>query len=441
MQNKFMDQERVDFLMEKVKASSKKGLLPAWPRTEKELPLVDLEVDWVRFSTLNHRTRAEQRREIHATGNADLFTSDPMGQTAQKAQYKILCNQSGFEDLKIDLSERGQQEHAVVTAEGVLINGNRRAAALRSLLRDDNNLNCRYVRCLILPADSTASEVLQLETELQVAKDFKQEYSWVNQALLIEELYESYARDFSRVATLMHKKEKEIREDYEKIQQVNQLIALSHGKWLHVDFEPNESAFNELAQHIRNKNDGERESVRAVYFLGTLAGVNYRDLRHLRRADADELVADELRGEEQLAEILELSATQSEGEKKKDDLLDDVLGESNYISVVRQVLEFVAGLDRDQPLELPSGAEVELADVYDLLGRAVNKAAEEAEEQRRDINAARAPIVRMERALAEITRAHDSLATARAIPGWDEPLFSAKIVAVEARLNMLKDDE
>jgi len=366
---------------------------------------------------------------------------DPLGQTAQKAQYEILCGQTGFKDLKIDLGERGQQEHAVVTAEGVLINGNRRTAALRSLLHDDKNLNCRYVRSLVLPADSTPSEILQLETELQVARDFKQEYSWVNQALLIEELYESYGRDFSAVAALMRLKEKEIREDYEKIQQVNQLVALSQGKWLHVDFEPNESAFNELAQHIRNKNDGEREAVRSVYFLGTLAGVNYRDLRHLRRADAEDLVGDELRGEEQLSEILEAAAAKYKDVGQEDDLLDDVLGDSTSTSIVRQTLEFVAGLDKEKPVELPSGTEVEVADIYDLLGSAVTKAAEEAEEQRKDINAVRTPIVRLERALAEITRARDSLATARAITGWDEALFSAKIDAVETKLNELKDSE
>jgi len=436
-----MDQERVDFLTEKMSASSKKGLLPAWPRTDKELHLVDIEVGWVRFSTLNHRTRAEQQRTIHKTGNVNLFTSDPMGQTAQKAQYEILCGQAAFDELKKDLKERGQQEHAVVTAEGVLINGNRRAAALRSLLHDDNNLNCRYVRCLVLPADSSSSEILLLETELQVAKDFKQEYSWVNQALLIEELYGSYGRDFSKVATLMHRKEKEIREDYEKIQQVNQLVALSQEKWLPVDFEPNESAFNELAKHIRNKNAEEREAVRSVYFLGTLAGVNYRDLRHLRREDAEKLVADELRGDEQLSEILELSTSHSEDDANKDELLESALGESNNVSEVRQVLEFVAGLDREQPVKLPSGSDVEVSDIYNQLGRAVNKAAEEAEEQRKDVNAVRAPIKRMERALDELTRARDSLATARTFSSWDEAKFSTMVVAVDSKLNELKDGE
>ncbi len=439
MLNQFMDQERVDYLKAKVASSSKRGLLAAWPRADKEFQVVELEVGWVRFSTLNHRTKAEQRREIHETGQPDLFTMDPLGQTAQEAQYAILRGQAGFKDLKEDLADRGQQEHGVVTAEGVLINGNRRAAALRSLLNDDNNLACRYVHCLVLPSDATPSEMLQLETELQVAKDFKQDYSWVNQALLIEELYASHDRDYDRVAALMHRKAKEIRENYEKIQQVNQLVALAQGKLLHVDFEPNESAFNELAQYIRNKNDDEKEAVRTVYFLGTLTGVNYRDLRHLRRPDADGMVDAELRGDEQLTEVLNLAEMNANENDAGGSLLDDVLGDEGDVGLVQTVLKYVASLGQDS-IALPSGDLVEAADVFRQIGRAVSKAAEEAEEQRRDVSAATAPINRLERALAELARAHDALPRARAVPSWDEELFKAKLMTFEARFNELKGD-
>ena len=66
MTNPVLDQERMEFL----KARNVLGQvpLPAWPRQTKELNLVELEVDWVRFSTLNHRTRAEQRAEIAHRG-------------------------------------------------------------------------------------------------------------------------------------------------------------------------------------------------------------------------------------------------------------------------------------------------------------------------------------------------------------------------------------
>src|SRR5262249_6246086 len=162
---------RAQFLRARI--SDKKALLPAWSRSDKELPAVEVEVEWVRFSTLNHRTKAEQLRAIHKADRPDLFTADPLGKEAQDAQYKILCGQEGFDALKADLKERRQQEYAVVSAEGVLINGNRRAAALRSLYREDDHRDSRYMRCLLLPEDATPDELVDLEAELQIARDFK----------------------------------------------------------------------------------------------------------------------------------------------------------------------------------------------------------------------------------------------------------------------------
>ena len=52
MQNPVLDQERVQFLIARQGSSSDKRIrLPAWPRPDKELWQVDLEVTWVRFST------------------------------------------------------------------------------------------------------------------------------------------------------------------------------------------------------------------------------------------------------------------------------------------------------------------------------------------------------------------------------------------------------
>ena len=77
------------------------------------------------------------------------------------------------------------------------------------------------------------------------------------------------------------------------VQQLHQLVALSNGQRYHADFVGNNSAFRELAIHVRGKSPQEAASVRSVYFLGTLAGTNYRDLRHLRRSDAVEFVQEE----------------------------------------------------------------------------------------------------------------------------------------------------
>lgn len=441
IQNRFLDQERAEFLQIKVEASKKRERLASWPREDKELPVVELDVNWVRFSTINHRTSAEQKRAIQITGNPGLFTDDPIGKTAQDAQYEILTQPSAFVDIKADLKIRGQIDNAVVTADGFLINGNRRAAALRSLLQDDHHLNANYIRCHVLPFDTTSAEIIRLETELQVAEVFKEDYSWVNRALLIEELYEQHDKNFDVLAALMHRKVEEIKEDFEKIQQLNQLVALSQGEYLHVDFEANESAFDELSQHIKNKNAREQESVRNVYFLGTLTETPYRKLRHLRRPDGEELVADELREDPQLASIIELVEAQTEiNSSDHDELLDDVLGEEPENSIVRQILEFMGTHDKEEPIRLLNGDKLEMLDVREGVARAVIKAADEAAEQLKDINAVKAPMLRLEKAKTEMSFAKNALGKARAIPGWNEEEFVTLLTEVEEILGIIRED-
>ena len=441
MPNPVLDQERVEFL--RARAKTKHELLPAWPRPDKELPVVQVEVDWVRLSTLNHRTRAEQLQAIHLSGRADLFTADPLGTDAQVAQYKILCSQRGFEDLKKDLLERRQQEPAVVSAEGILINGNRRVAALRSLYHDEHCLESRYVRCLLLPEDATGEELVDLEAELQIAKDFKEEYTWVNEAMLIEELYEREGRDFAHVSRKMHRDEKGVRALYEKLQQLHQLVALSKGTKLHIDFVENESAFDELAKHIKNKAREEQESVRSSYFLGTLAGVNYRTLRHLRRPDAADLVFAELERNPGVRPLLSaLSSTETPFFDPGKDPLHELLGDKDGLASgskrLMEVLGYLATKREEQSVPLVNGESAVVNDLLVSVQSAVEAAAAEAEEQSKDEAAVNAPIARLQEAALKVERAGEMLSRARSLADWNEQEFQSIAEEILSKVATLK---
>lgn len=428
MTNPVVDQDRADYL--RARASQETVQVPAWPRTRKALKLAELEVEWVRFSTLNHRTRAEQRAAISRTGNTGLFSTDPLGPTAQEAQYKILRGQEGFHEIKQDLGERGQQDPAIVTADGVLINGNRRAAALRSLYLDDNQLDAQYVRCLVLPDDATASELTDLETELQIARDFKQNYGWINEALLIEELFERENKNFERVAKRMHREVADVASLYSKLQQVHQLVDLSSGARQHIDFNDNESAFDELAKHIKNKQPAETEAVRSVYFLGTLSNVNYRRLRLLRRPDAAEKVHSELENDPTLKKLMAAAASPRAPEAEHD-ILDDVLGTEAEAGQLTPLLSFLAGKSPDEAVILEDGSNFEVNDVLESLHSAINAAADEAEEERRDHSAQWAPLDRADKAIVQFERALKALPRARSFQGFDESAMAERISRLE----------
>ncbi|AWJ87751.1 hypothetical protein TSH58p_30020 (plasmid) [Azospirillum sp. TSH58] len=440
MTNPVLDQERVAFLEARRKSAPKTALLPAWPRYDKELPLVELEVTWVRFSTLNHRTKAEQLREMRKSGRFDLFSADPLGPEAQEAQYGILRSQEGFALLKEDLKERQQQEPAVVTAEGVLINGNRRSAALRSLFIDDSHAQARYVRCLVLPGDATPTELLDLETELQVARDFKEDYSWVNEALLIEELFNREGKNWDRVARKMHRDVNDVRNLYEKLQQLHQLVALSDGTRHHVDFNDNESAFDELAKHIRNKPKEEAESVRSTYYLGTLAGVNYRDLRNLRRQDAADLVRREMEADPALQPLLRTVESASQ-DVEGGDALDELLGGDDAPTGLTDVLSFLAKKKLDEVVRLADGQTAVVGDLFGTIRSAVTAAAREALEEKKDLEALKTPVDRVVNAIKDAERALAALPKARRFDEWDEDAFQANVASLKAVVAKLERRE
>jgi hypothetical protein len=432
-----LDPRRAAYIDKVLESARTKHTMPvaAWPRPDKHLRQIDIDVKWLRFSVLNHRTRAEQLQAAREAGVPDLFQRDPLGEDAQKAQREILSRQEGFKELKEDLAKREQREPAIITADGILINGNRRTAAMFAL-NEANPTVARYVNCLVLPKDATKAELTDLETELQVAKDFKQDYSWINEALMIEELYDREDKHFGRVAERVHHKPAEVRDLYEKLQQVHQLVALSGGARDYVDFEANESAFDELAKHIRNKPPAEADAVKNVYQLGTLSGVEYRKLRNLRRPDADRLVEAEMEKDPALNALLVTARAQSQPV----DELDELLGDAPKQSAVRSVLQLVADKSPESTISLDGQNEpAEITDILSSVRAAVQSAAAEAKEDAQDQSTLEAPLERAERAVGELQRLLALVARARALPRWDEAKLEALLTQVEALIGRVRE--
>ena len=78
------------------------------------------------------------------------------------------------EKTKADLAKNGQQVDGVITNDGRIVDGNRRATLLRSLFNGEadkygqNVEDFRYFNAIILPEDVDAKEIMALETMLQI---------------------------------------------------------------------------------------------------------------------------------------------------------------------------------------------------------------------------------------------------------------------------------
>lgn len=99
--------------------------------------------------------------------------------------YDLILNEhpADNERTKADLAKNGQQVDGVITNEGIIVDGNRRATLLRALFNGEadkygqNVEDFRYFNAIVLPDDVDGKEIMALETMLQIGVDKKVDYN------------------------------------------------------------------------------------------------------------------------------------------------------------------------------------------------------------------------------------------------------------------------
>lgn len=99
--------------------------------------------------------------------------------------YNLILNEHPTDNnrTKEDLAKNGQQEDGVITNDGIIIDGNRRATLLRALFTGEADQyaqsveSFRYFNAIVLPEDIDSKEIMALETMLQIGVDKKVEYN------------------------------------------------------------------------------------------------------------------------------------------------------------------------------------------------------------------------------------------------------------------------
>lgn len=91
------------------------------------------------------------------------------------------------EALKADLRVNGQLDPGVITRDGAVINANRRMAILSALYDETHEPKFEYLRVARLPKDVDERDLWRIEAGLQFAKEFRLDYSPVNELLKLKE--------------------------------------------------------------------------------------------------------------------------------------------------------------------------------------------------------------------------------------------------------------
>ena len=165
--------------------------------SEHSLPVVTLPIDLLLYRLANARTKDDQLSSI-AQGrySSDYFdTAHQEDVDVQQAQHELLFEfaQQGQGESVVPIygeleKKKKQTEPILITNRGLVVNGNRRTAAMRELLQQPGTGSFNHISCMVLPASATEADLIEIEFKLQMAPETRLPYTWTNEARICKQL-------------------------------------------------------------------------------------------------------------------------------------------------------------------------------------------------------------------------------------------------------------
>ncbi|MGW6409230.1 hypothetical protein ACWF95_18920 [Streptomyces vinaceus] len=248
------------------------------------MEVIELPLDSLYFNPGTHRVRAQRTHNPTRDSQleADPYSADGQGYLADLLKADPSdprIRDTAFDKLKESLLQYGQNDPGLVTHHGVLVNGNTRAAALREARKTS-------MRVGVLPSSFTWADINAVELSLQLRKDHRRDYSYINRLLAMEELAElgrtpeDIAREF-RIQVKTYKQERwilaTIRELIERSRTGGASLSL-------IDFEMDQEKLKELERLYKNLSEveaDEAEVLKEWRLSAILLGFSKTDVRHI----------------------------------------------------------------------------------------------------------------------------------------------------------------
>lgn len=158
------------------------------------------------------------------------------------------------------LLKEHQQKHGIVTADGIIIDGNRRASLLSNIMADTNipyneKSHCRYFIAIILPEDADKKEILALETTYQMGEDAKVDYNPIEKYLKCKDLKDEGFTD-DDIAGMMDSKPGEIRTMLSALRLMDDYLDEYDYSGMYTQLEKNEDSFLKLDSALKKYKAG-----------------------------------------------------------------------------------------------------------------------------------------------------------------------------------------
>jgi hypothetical protein len=246
-------------------------------------PVVQLPIDALLLNPNSHRIRSQ----LESHEQRLVVARDPYSAEAQNIIADILRGSEFYDELVQSLAQEGQRDYGVVTGDGVLVNANTRAVALRQLHKT-------HIKVIVLPGGEDDLDIERLEARLQLQNELKSDYTFPNELVFVEDMRTKLGYTTHEIATQLDWTERDV-EQYQRmlarVEAIRTGGAAAGTRIPLTEFDDKEQSLKDLDQWYEGLSEDERVAAQPVLEARSLALIvsggtfGYKKMREIRDAD------------------------------------------------------------------------------------------------------------------------------------------------------------
>lgn len=393
------------------------------------LPVINVNPELLLLSHKNSRVFAQ----LDEHPNKDFVLQNPDSSEAQAVILQLLRSTEKYSALKAELDTLGQQQPGVITREGILVNGNTRAAALIELGRPG-------ILVAVLPANAGPSDLLDIEMTLQMTQLTHQAYSFTNRLLMMRRYMDAghSAAQLADKMAWLRRGEAKVLQHMRLLDYVESVRGLAKS---HIPY----SIFDKKHEHLKNldddyrslKNEGaiaDAEHLKWTRLSAIVLGINKDQVRAIDVDFVDEELARRIDDSEELKEFMSQFETATAPDDGLDDILDNHQSDDPPVDM-RKFLEFVVN---DEGFDVSTGdLDADLPDVVAKFSEQIRIGADYLIDKKKIKDSIEAPIEALRGAKVRLMDVRDQFMDVVDHPGFKDGKFMYQLKQVKKTVDEL----
>ncbi|RYE17046.1 MAG: hypothetical protein EOP45_16470 [Sphingobacteriaceae bacterium] len=318
----------------------------------KDLPIIRIPIGLLLYRVANYRTNLLQLRWIREKDTPENhFIRGEENESIQKIQHAFLWDLANSEkesltSIVYTLKKESQREPILISCSGIVVNGNRRLAAMRELFAEspEEFSSFSHVDCMVLPATANEDDLKDIEVRLQMTPETRLPYGWINECIAIKDL-QKRGRTLESIGALMRLESSKVKDKLLMLDEIELYLNDWANNFDYDSLNDAEEIISQITARLRRKDGLQKEIGRRLgWILLDQRGKEGRiyDLREATGSLTDSVV-NKIQ-EEYSAEIID--------EENNEDDLELNLGEDETQNADQAVIKFLDKSKSDDQRQL-----------------------------------------------------------------------------------------